>query len=144
MPIDESVVDGVQKINVIDWFLKTKIRIDVENNYNLFLFLSYKLYSEYSSNMIKEVLKYSILSLAILVVGLFNSDSLFSNELLLYGFIVLHIVVIAIGTYLFYKKNSNDEKRVAKSIIFFLITESLTWVLFFVIFNLVWIFSNKK
>ena len=144
MPIDESVVDGVQKINVIDWLLKTKIRIDVENNYNLFLFLSYKLYSEYSSNMIKEVLKYSILSLAILVVGLFNSDSLFSNDLLLYGFIVLHIVVIAIGTYLFYKKNSNDEKRVAKSIIFFLITESLTWVLFFVIFNLVWIFSNKK
>lgn len=106
--------------------------------------MSYKLYSEYSSNMIKEVLKYSMLSLAILVVGLFNSDSLFSNDLLLYGFIVLHIVVIAIGAYLFYKKNRNDEKRVAKSIIFFLITETLTWILFFVIFNLVWIFSNKK
>lgn len=92
----------------------------------------------------KEIFKYSMLSITILVAGLLNSHSLFTNDLLLYGFFVSHIVVIAVGALLFYKKNINDEKRVVKSIIFFLISETLTWVLFFVIFNLVWIFSNKK
>ncbi len=100
--------------------------------------------------MIKGILKYSLLSLLVSVMEwmfLPEIDSLsnISNDHTLISLLsILPVIITAIGTFLFYRKNKDDDKRIMRSSLFFIATLILTGVLLLITIVLVFSIQNKK
>ena len=100
--------------------------------------------------MIKGILKYSLLSLLASVMEwmfLPEIDSLsnISNDHTLISLLsILPVIITAIGTFLFYRKNKDDDKRIMRSSLFFIATLILTGVLLLITIVLVFSIQNKK
>ncbi|MBR4712861.1 MAG: hypothetical protein IKP27_04190 [Paludibacteraceae bacterium] len=100
--------------------------------------------------MIKGILKYSLLSLLVSVMEwmfLPEIDSLsnISNDHTLISLLsILPVIITAIGTFLFYRKNKDDDKRIMRSSLFFIATLILTGALLLITIVLVFSIQNKK
>lgn len=80
--------------------------------------------------MLKETLKYSLLSLLVLMVEF--KYWLFSCEINAKLLLILPVFIIVTGTFLFYRKNKDDDKRVMKSLTILLSSLFLTCLFFLI------------
>lgn len=62
----------------------------------------------------------------------------------IYAACFLQILVIGIGSILYYKRHINDDKRLLKSIAIVIGSFLFSWVIFCVVFYCSWIYSGKK
>ena len=79
--------------------------------------------------MLKGILKYSMLTLFVIMVGLYPSLATFNKYTIL--LLIIPIAILAIGSVRFYRKRNTDNKRLLKSVIFFIASSLLTCGLFF-------------
>ncbi|MBO7607311.1 MAG: hypothetical protein J6T28_06820 [Paludibacteraceae bacterium] len=79
--------------------------------------------------MLKGILKYSMLTLFVIMAGLYPSLATFNKYTIL--LLIIPIAILAIGSVRFYRKRNTDNKRLLKSVIFFIASSLLTCGLFF-------------
>lgn len=74
--------------------------------------------------MLKGILKYSIVAILVIMAGLYPSLATFNKYAIL--LLIIPIAILAIGSVRFYRKRNTDNKRLLKSIIFFIASLLLT------------------
>lgn len=74
--------------------------------------------------MLKGILKYSIVAILVIMAGLYPSLATFNKYTIL--LLIIPIAILAIGSVRFYRKRNTDNKRLLKSVIFFIASLLLT------------------
>lgn len=90
--------------------------------------------------MLKGILKYSIVTILVIMAGFLPSLMLFYKYAIL--LLIIPIAILAIGSVRFYRKRNTDNKRFLKSIIFFiaslLLTSGVIYALFVLFVMTLW------